>query len=88
MILGGIGLGGALGEDRLCCGCRVGGKATGWSALLIWRLRADGGLFCCLHSCISWLNCFWDYNGGGNRERERDLEWHISSLESLLPGRV
>lgn len=44
-IQGGRGLGAALEEGMLCCGCRAGGKVAGWSALLIWRLRADGDLF-------------------------------------------
>lgn len=42
---GGKGLGAALEEGMLCCGYRAGGKAAGWSALLISRLRADGDLF-------------------------------------------
>lgn len=41
----GKGLGAALEEGMLCCGCRAGGKVAGWSALLIWRSRADGDLF-------------------------------------------
>lgn len=42
---GGKGLGAALEEGMLCCGCRADGKVAGWSALLISKLRADGGLF-------------------------------------------
>lgn len=38
---GGKALGAALEEGMLCCGCRAGGKAAGWSVLLISRLRAD-----------------------------------------------
>lgn len=41
----GKGLGAALEEGMLYCGCRAGGKVAGWSALLISRLRADGDLF-------------------------------------------
>lgn len=36
-IRGKKGLGAALEEGMLCCGCRAGGKVAGWSALLIWR---------------------------------------------------
>lgn len=39
------GLRAALEEGMIYYGCRAGGKVAGWSALLISKLRADGGLF-------------------------------------------